>query len=128
MDPGTYNYTVQDANGCSSTASITVLASNNRIESVNTLNNNFDLSNASKELKISSYPNPTTTEFKLLVEGGTYERVNINVMSVDGRMVYQTTGSSNQIYKFGDTYLPGVYIIKVMQGNSMQMMKVVKAQ
>ena len=128
VDPGTYNYTVQDANGCSSTASITVLASNNRIESVNTLNNNFDLSNASKELKISSYPNPTTTEFKLLVEGGTYERVNINVMSVDGRMVYQTTGSSNQIYKFGDTYLPGVYIIKVMQGNSMQMMKVVKAQ
>ena len=127
VDPGTYNYTVQDANGCASTSSVTV-SSSDRIGSINSLNNNFEVVSATKELKISSYPNPTNTEFKLLVEGGTNEKVSITVMSVDGRIVHQTTGLSNQTYRFGSSYLPGIYIVRVMQGNTLQMIKVVKGQ
>ena len=128
VDPGTYNYTVQDGNGCASTASITVNASNSRMGNVNSLNNNMDFANSVKELKISSYPNPTSTEFKLLVEGGTNQKVNIIVMSMDGRTVHQTSGLSNQTYRFGSSYLPGVYIVKVMQGNTVQMIKLIKGQ
>ena len=128
VDPGTYNYTVQDANGCASTASVTVSSSNDRIGDMNSLNNNLEVANTTKDLKISSYPNPTNTEFKLLVEGGTKEKVNIIVLSVDGRMVHQVSGVSNQTYRFGSSYLPGIYIVKVMQGNILKMIKVVKGQ
>ena len=127
VDPGTYNYTVQDANGCASTSSVTVSSSSNRIGDINSVNNNFDVA-TKKELKISSYPNPTNTEFNLLVEGGTNEKVNIIVMSVDGRIVHQTSGLSNQTYTFGSSYLPGIYVVKVMQGSTLQMIKLVKGQ
>ena len=128
VDPGTYNYIVQDANGCSSTATVSVSSSSGRIGDMNSINNNLDVTATAKDFKISSYPNPTNTEFNLLVEGGTNEKVNIIVMSVDGRIVHQTTGFSNQTYRFGSSYLPGVYIVKVMQGNNLQMIKVVKGQ
>ena len=128
VDPGTYNYTIQDANGCASTASVTVSSSNGRIGDINSLNNNFEVATLKKDLKISSYPNPTTSEFKLLVEGGTNEKVNIIVLSADGRIVHQITGLSNQTYRFGSNYLPGMYIVKVMQGTTLQMIKVLKGQ
>jgi len=83
--------------------------------------------NTDNNLKISSFPNPSTTEFGLLVEGGNNEKIEITVLSADGRIVFQnTTTTTNKTYKFGNKFMPGMYIIKVVQGNNIQTLKVIK--
>ena len=62
-----------------------------------------------------------------MVEGGTSDQIGITVMSVDGRTVFQATGNSNKVYKFGNSFMPGVYIIKVIQGSTTQTLKVIKS-
>jgi len=84
------------------------------------------LKEKSTELKISSYPNPTVTNFGLFVEGGTDEKVEISVMSSDGRIVFRIQGTTNNNYRFGNSFTPGLYIIKVVQGSTAQILKVIK--
>jgi parallel beta-helix repeat protein len=85
-----------------------------------------DITGVNNTFKISSFPNPTNTEFSLNVQGGINEKVNILVADGEGRIVYQTTGNANKIYKFGNSFSKGIYIIKVMQGNLVQTIKVIK--
>ncbi|MEP7108366.1 MAG: PA14 domain-containing protein, partial [Ferruginibacter sp.] len=77
-------------------------------------------------LKISSFPNPSSSEFRLSVKGGSDEKIEILVMSADGRTVFKASGSSNKIYKFGNSFERGVYVIKVVQSNAIQSLKVIK--
>ena len=126
---GSYNYVVTDANGCTSTASINVSQSGSKIAASGTNASTFNslvIANSVIPLNISCFPNPSKLDFGLLIDGGTLERVKITVISTDGREVYQTSGTSRNTYKFGGNFLPGLYIIKVVQGTTMLMMKVVK--
>ena len=145
---GTYNYTVKDAGGCTSVTTITVKQiSSGRVNDNQQINGTDSLSAFtttgdsatakqlsslnninSTALKINSYPNPTTTEFGLMVAGGTNEILNIAVFSMDGRVVFKTQGSSNNRYTFGNNFIPGMYIIQVIQGSTMQTLKVIKAK
>ncbi|MEP7108363.1 MAG: PA14 domain-containing protein [Ferruginibacter sp.] len=77
-------------------------------------------------LKISCYPNPSSTEFKLFAEGGSNEKIEILVMGSDGKIVFQATGTGNKTYKFGNKFERGVYIIKVVQASAIQTFKIVK--
>ena len=47
-------------------------------------------------------------------------------MSEDGRIVFQTAGTTNKTYEFGSNFVRGLYIIKVIQGNTIQTLKVLK--
>ena len=77
-------------------------------------------------LKISSYPNPSTSSFALFVQGGSSERIEVTATDASGRSVYQATGFSNKYYRFGDELLPGMYIVRVVQGNNVQTLKLMK--
>ncbi len=79
-------------------------------------------------LKIVVYPNPAVTDFSLSVQGGTFEKINISVIGADGKIVYKANGVSNNTYKFGNDFAPGLYIVKVAQGNNEITQKVIKAQ
>ena len=85
-----------------------------------------NISNITSALKITSFPNPTISEFRLFVEGGTNEKIEILVMDMNGSIVFQTQGTSNKTYKFGNSFMRGVYIIKTIQGNAVQILKVIK--
>ena len=63
-----------------------------------------------------------------MVNGGTNEIVNISVLSIDGRVVYKSQGASNRNYTFGNAFVPGMYIIQVIQGKTMQTLKAIKAK
>jgi len=80
----------------------------------------------SNTLKISSFPNPSSSEFELNTQGGSNEKIAVSAMDVHGRIVFQTTGTTNKIYKLGNNFMPGLYIIKVIQGNNIQTLKVIK--
>ena len=133
VSQGSYTYTVTDANGCNSTSSVTIGPSGSRTMSSaavlgsNALSAPADLiNNENTPLKISSYPNPAVSEFGLVVQGGTSEMVNISVQSIDGRILYKAKGSSNNKYVFGNNFVPGIYIVNVIQGNNSQVLRVVK--
>jgi len=134
---GTYTYTVTDAKGCRASVTITAssvlssassrtavqpsAASSIQSERINTN------TAGSKELQLMAYPNPTNTSFNLVIEGGTTEKLAVVVYSFDGKAVYQAAGSSNTRYTIGSNFMPGMYIVKVMQGSVTRMIKVIKA-
>ena len=61
-----------------------------------------------------------------MVEGGNEEKIMVIVYSFDGKIVYQTIGQSNKLYSFGSNFISGIYVVKVVQGNNTQVLKVVK--
>ncbi len=127
---GLNSFIVTDANGCRDTASINITTlTAARISTATTSTATTPVADAGallNKLKISSYPNPTTSTFKLLARGIPNEKINIIVMSTDGRIVFQTAGVTNKIYEFGSNFVNGLYIIKVIQGNNIQTLNVVK--
>ncbi len=81
----------------------------------------------SKPLHLKAYPNPSATVFNLTVDGGSNDKITLLVYSFDGKMMYQATGNSNTNYSFGNNFIPGMYILKVIQGNTIQTLKLIKA-
>ncbi len=127
---GLNTFNVTDANGCSVTTSINVtqLVSarvSARIIPTTTVVPNTE--NSLNAFKISCFPNPAINEFGLLVEGKNNEKISILVMSEDGRIVFQTTGTTNKKYNFGENFAAGLYVIKVTNGNDLKTLKVIKS-
>jgi hypothetical protein len=78
-------------------------------------------------LLLKAFPNPAPNEFNLVLEGGSKEKLNIVVYSFDGKLVYQTTGYSNNRFTFGSNFMRGMYVVKVIQGTVLQTLRLVKA-
>lgn len=76
---------------------------------------------------IKAFPNPSPTGFMVDMEGGNDARVMLQVFSIEGRMVYQTIGTNNTRFSFGNNLMPGVYILKVTQGNNSRSLRIIKA-
>ncbi|MEJ7586591.1 MAG: T9SS type A sorting domain-containing protein [Ferruginibacter sp.] len=126
---GTYTYTIRDSKGCSVITSLTLTLGSAKIagSGVGSINSRVsEVTDENKTLSVNCFPNPTTTEFSLMVTGGSNELVNVSVLSMDGRVVYKAQGTSNKRYTFGNTLNSGMYIIQVIQGKTMQTIKAVK--
>jgi hypothetical protein len=80
-----------------------------------------------RPLLLNAFPNPSPNEFNLVLEGGSKEKVTIVVYSFDGKLMYQTTGYSNNRFAFGSNFMAGTYIVRVIQGNISQTLKLIKA-
>jgi len=52
--------------------------------------------------------------------------VKITVLDVYGREVYQAEGSGHDTFLFGAEFVPGTYLIKVMQGKNIKTLKILK--
>jgi hypothetical protein len=132
VNAGTYTYTVTDANGCSASTTYTTTQSGARIASGTTSVGTTAVASAqplsSTTLSVTTFPNPTTSEFGLLVQGGTNEPVEITVTSSDGKVLLKRKGTSNQKYHFGNDYLPGMYFIQVIQGKTSKTLKAIKTR
>ena len=142
-----YTYMVSDANGCSSVVTFTPLKQNiialtpftylqNSTAKMGNDNASFitgstlidNTPNEQNTLKINIYPNPAIDQFVVVAQGGSTALVNIIVQSIDGKMLYKAKGVTNQKYAFGNDFLPGVYIMKVTQGNKNYIFKILKGK
>lgn len=139
VQAGTYTYTVTDANGCSASTTYTVSNPGARIAAVNSATassagtvsitrSSGSVLDSSSPLSVTTYPNPTTSAFGLMVQGGTNEPIAIVVSSVDGKVLLKRKGTTNQKYTFGNDYMPGLYIIQVSQGKEIKVLKAVKGR
>ena len=128
LRPGNYRAYAQDANSCAG-GSVTI----NIAQSLDTCNP-AGITNISKSGSINSYknleailsPNPSNSQFLLQVHAPKQDLVSIKISDVNGKVVYQTKGVPEQIIRFGNTLMTGVYMIEVRQGNEVKMIKGVK--
>ncbi|MEN9571665.1 MAG: hypothetical protein RL172_2896 [Bacteroidota bacterium] len=126
---GSYAYTVRDANGCSSTANVTVTKAAARPAATTTVGRaTEEIAASDVALQLVVYPNPSNGLFNLQLLGGTAEKLGITVYSADGRIVHQAIGAGNSSYRFGSNFTPGVYVVKVVQGKTIQTLKLVKVK
>lgn len=84
------------------------------------------VSEGKNAIKVHAFPNPSSNEFLLQLEGYTNEKVAIMVTDIMGRKVFQATGSGKQPYKFGSGFHAGMYNVQVIQGNLKQSVKIIK--
>ena len=77
-------------------------------------------------LKVEVFPNPTATEFTLVLTGHNKDKVAILVTDIMGRKVYEAEGSGNKQYKFGNDFIAGVYLLQIVQNTNKQSIKLVK--
>ena len=79
-------------------------------------------------LKVQVLPNPSTTHFTLVMQSNSSEEVEIRVVDLYGKKVYQTRGSATEKYTFGGNLPSGLYIVQVIQGKNRQTLKVIKGE
>ena len=77
-------------------------------------------------LRIQAYPNPSNAAFTLALETVNNENVDIRVTDIMGRVVYYTAGTGKNVYRFGDQFKAGIYLVQVQQGKEKQTIKLIK--
>jgi hypothetical protein len=82
--------------------------------------------NTSSDLTVQALPNPTTTQFTLVVKGSASQPVQLRIVDLSGRVVYTNRGSGNQTFQFGSNLAAGVYHAEVIQGNTRKVVKLLK--
>jgi hypothetical protein len=81
---------------------------------------------AAEELKVTVYPNPTTTDFKLQVITAGKEEISVRVLDVQGRFLKQLTVMAYQTINLGAELKAGAYLIEVRQGKTLKTTRVLK--
>ena len=123
----TVTYTVTNGANNTNTCSFTVTVRNNKCSGSPPLTGFEKTDEATEdELSVKVSPNPSNTYFTLLVQSGSNENVEVAVYTINGRLVQKLNGNVFESFRFGDSYLPGTYIVKVRQGTKEVTLKVVK--
>ncbi len=127
--PGEYDGFVKDSKACLG-ALLTIVVGPDcprLIASVNrSTNSEVSKVSVNTTFNIQAYPNPSNTEFKLILPGNNNDKVMITVTDIFGKKVYVTEGPGQRNYTFGKNLVAGIYFLKVIQGNKTQSLQVVK--
>ena len=108
---------------------VVISGTNSNLTSANTNQNvEIDAKNSEglNELEVISYPNPTITSFSLIVKADANEKVVMQVFDINGKMIETKNVNPYSITKVGDNYLPGAYVVRIMQGKKHKEIKLVK--
>lgn len=128
LPAGTYNGYVKDSKTCTAVQNnIVVGPTCAPLFSGNARGIATDDIQTAMALKVQVFPNPSSTEFTLKLEGFDVKgKISINITDVMGRKVYQIEGPGKMQYSFGRGFNAGLYMVQVIQGNLVKSIKVVK--
>jgi hypothetical protein len=123
----TINIVSTDASGNSSSQLITVAVPHDQMD-LKISDASFKIGNQAetKSFKVSTWPNPSNQNFSLQVESASNEIIDVFVTDVIGRQISKFQSTNMKTLSFGDNLKPGIYVIKVMQGNHLETVKAVK--
>lgn len=128
LKAGQYKVFAKDDAGC--TGSVTLLIETvcenvvNGVAGADNINSTDKLNHNSLSIKIA--PNPSAGNFTLTLAGNSKEDVHIKVTDMFGKSIYKTNGPAKNLYRFGNEFAPGVYILQVMQGSKSENVKIIK--
>lgn len=103
-------YVIANSGECSSDASNTITVTNAGIENIENTN------------KLSVYPNPVFNE--LFIETNSNNN-NIEILNSIGQLVYKGIVMNKTVISTSD-FAPGIYLLKIQTGNSIQFKKIIK--
>jgi hypothetical protein len=96
------------------------------------INETAEIPNADNSLPTGSgfnadiWPNPTRQGFEMEVASSSEGKVSFSVCDMTGRIVLRSETNINQIIHFGEDFLPGIYILQILQGDNTWKEKIVK--
>lgn len=134
LGPGIYTLTVKDATGALSSMNVTIQRSTKSCSGKTTGKGieeevTTEVNSMGSDIDIQAYPNPTSTEFSLVINNENInESAEVVVMNMNGQKVFQTKTRTNQKINFGNNFVSGTYIVKVMQGKNTATRKLVKTK
>ncbi len=77
-------------------------------------------------LKITAWPNPSTTGFKVQVESTSNEALQYRVYNIAQQLVKEAKTAATEQLTFGAELPTGVYMVEVRQGTERKVVKVIK--
>jgi hypothetical protein len=121
---GTYTETVKDSRNCEATT--TLVVSGPFCPSPRESNSSLSHKIANPSLSVQVMPNPTSSQFTLLLRSLSKNKISLIVSDMYGNIVYNNTGSGNHSYSFGNGFPSGIYVVKILQGKQVQTIKLIK--
>ena len=134
LAPATYTITCKDATGLTSSMSVTIASSNIACRTTGkgtggeTVTAKTDDLSMVKGLEVIAFPNPTNSQFSLIAKSNNEENIHFIVMNMNGQKVYENNSIINKQNIFGNSFVPGIYFVKVVQGNRVQIIKLIKSK
>ena len=82
---------------------------------------------ATGTLEVKAFPNPSPSEFTVLVNSTSNEPIQFKIVDFTGKIVETSTKSSSKNnLRIGAGYKSGIYFLETKQGNQRQLIKMVK--
>ena len=131
LSAGSYNITVKDSNNCIFQATTTLKDGRKPCANIAIAGGSTSSENATLKagaLTVQVVPNPAINYFTLTARSNSNEQIQIIVTDIYGKNVFTAKGAANKQYTFGNNFTAGTYFVKVIQGSSVQTVKVVKGK
>ncbi len=126
LKPGTYRVYIKDANNCGNiSVTATILQSSVPCVPTTVVAARPAITNTENPFVLLS-PNPSNGSFTLTTKADNNIPLEIRVIDVNGKIVYNTKGFSGQIFKFGDRFATGSYLIEITKDKQKETVKAIK--
>jgi hypothetical protein len=86
-----------------------------------------ECSSVEKEFfNVQLYPNPSHKSFEIFVENQSIENIEIKVFDLNGTLLIKMVSDNNKPIQLGENLKKGMYIVHVIQGENLKVLKVIK--
>jgi hypothetical protein len=87
----------------------------------------YTFENATEEIDLVVYPNPSASKFTFVLESASSEEVMINIFDIAGRKVLEINNKmANEKIELGEDLIAGSYVAEVFQGSKRKTIKIIK--
>jgi hypothetical protein len=99
------------------------------IENTNSISANINSTSAtiSEKFNVIVSPNPSVSDFKILVQSSSKEVITIQLQDVSGRVIGSINNvKNNQLVSVGNQLIAGIYFAEVRQGRNKKIIRLIK--
>ncbi len=84
---------------------------------------------AEMKMSVNVLPNPTSSEFLLVIKSQSKANISLNIMNADGRMVQQLNNvQAGAGIRLGRNFVPGTYFARAVQGTEFVTIRLIKSK
>jgi hypothetical protein len=118
LSAGKYKAWVKDASACTAFITTTISNSTTVCSSLKVF--------ATTGFKVSVVPNPSSQNFMLTITRASKEDIQLYIYDMYGIRIYAVNNVTEKNYLFGENFIPGVYVLQIIQGSVSKTYKLIK--